>query len=324
MFSHGAADSSPAYDLQLEQLSEVDRRQDEFFAFLDDELLKIETFYRLKETEASERLQVLRQQLHIMRDQRMEDFLATKSDARHSGEASGAPSGLRMRGSLLIDLIQGRGRLGKNSQALAQMAAAQSNNTELLPQQQQQQEQQQQQQQQIADRRDFTRRREHHQHPEVSYRSAKRKLKYALQEYYRGLELLKSYAYMNRTAFRKINKKYDKTVNAHPTMRYMAEKVNQAWFVQSDIVETLIVAVEDLYTRYFERGNRKIAIAKLRRTVKKRAGDYSSSAFMNGLMGAAGTLLTIQALIYAVRYLRGPDPVLQIRTSYLLQVSHYI
>lgn len=154
----------------------------------------------------------------------------------------------------------------------------------------------------------------------MSYRSAKRKLKYALQEFYRGLELLKGYAYLNRTAFRKINKKYDKTVQARPTLRYISENVNKAWFVRSEVTENLMVATEDLYARYFERGNRKLAISKLRRTDKK-AGDYSSNTFRSGLLLMAGLLFGIQSLIYVGQHMKSDDITFRVQTSYLLQVS---
>lgn len=154
---------------------------------------------------------------------------------------------------------------------------------------------------------------------DVSYRSAKRKLKHALQEFYRGIELLKGYAYLNRTAFRKINKKYDKAVNARPPLRYMSERVNKATFVQSEVIESLMVAVEDLYARYFERGNRKVAVSKLRQKMKK-SGDYSPSTFRSGLLLMAGTLFAIQGLVYASDRLGSSEVSEQVRTSYLLQV----
>ncbi|KAE8402257.1 SPX domain-containing protein [Aspergillus pseudonomiae] len=285
--------------------SEYQRRQDEFFAFLDDELAKIESFYQMKEEEATERLKVLKQQLHIMRDQRIQEVLSNKKGRTQHGHLHKETGFGGLNGSRLKEAFVGR-RIGKNSKALAELAtpaANQGEDTEV-----------------VNRRRDFTRRPEDAANHEVPYRSAKRKLKHALQEFYRGVELLKAYAYLNRTAFRKINKKYDKAVNSRPPLRYMSDKVNKAWFVQSEVTENLMAAAEDLYARYFERGNRKIAISKLRKTLKK-SGDYSPNTFRAGLLLMAGILFGIQALIYAAQHFHHPDPVIPIHTSYLLQVS---
>ncbi|KAE8137325.1 SPX domain-containing protein [Aspergillus pseudotamarii] len=285
--------------------SEFHRRQDEFFAFLDNELAKIESFYQMKEEEATERLKVLKQQLHIMRDQRIQEVLSNKKGKAQNGHVNKQTGFGGLNGSRLKEAFVGH-RIGKNSKALAELATPAAN------------------QGQDADvvnrRRDFSRRPDDVANHEVSYRSAKRKLKHALQEFYRGVELLKAYAYLNRTAFRKINKKYDKAVNSRPPLRYMSDKVNKAWFVQSEVTENLMAATEDLYARYFERGNRKIAISKLRKTLKK-SGDYSPNTFRAGLLLMAGILFGIQALIYASQHFHHPDPMIPIHTSYLLQVS---
>ena len=286
--------------------SEVEKKQDEFFAFLDGELAKIESFYHMREREATERLKVLREQLHTMRDQRIQEVFHVKRHRTEGSEQQQSEALSGLNGRRIKVAITGR-RIGKNSKALAALATPggeQPQDSDV-----------------ITRRRDFTR------HPvedqqlpksEVPYRSAKRKLKYALQEFYRGVELLKSYAYLNRTAFRKINKKYDKVVGTRPSMRYMAEKVNKAWFVQSEVTESLLATAEDLYARYFEGGKRKIAASKLRRTVKK-AGDYSPNTFRCGLLGMAGVLFAIQSLIYASHHL--DDDELSRQTSLLLQVS---
>jgi hypothetical protein len=283
----------------------VEKRQDEFFAFLDSELSKVDSFYETKEEEAAERLQVLRQQLHIMRDQRIQEFMAAKRAATgDETEMQARPNGFGKFNDRLKDTLTGKPRFGKNSEALAEMATAGLYGRD---------------HDFIVNRRDFMRRHDPLGH-EVSYRTAKRKLKHALQEFYRGVELLKGYAYLNRTAFRKINKKYDKAVNARPPLRYMSEKINKASFVQSEALESLMVTAEDLYSRYFERGNRKIAVSKLRHKITK-SGDYSPSTFRAGLMLMAGALFAIQGLVYAAQHLNSGDPEIHIRTSYLLQVS---
>lgn len=317
-------------DVPLEAYRDLDLRQAEFFNFLDIELEKIETFYKEKEEEATKRLAVLRDQLHIMRDRRIDEIIErqtakikakSKKNASaplpghshdHSpGDANGdatSTNGETMNASWMNPLdaaLQAinAGKYGKSTKQIAQLATPAA----LQPKEY------------LDGRSDFVRRPEL---PDVPYQAAKRKLKTALQEYYRGLELLKSYALLNRTAFRKINKKYDKTVNARPSSRYVNEKVNEAWFVNSDVIEGHIRATEDLYARYFEKGNHKIAVGKLRIKIA-RAGDYTDNTFRNGVLLAAGTILGVQAVIKASNIANLQDPEsnrISLNTSYLLQV----
>jgi len=321
MFSASGHESPHIGDVPLEAYKEYDARQAEYFAFLDKELDKIETFYKSKEAEAGKRLQLLRQQLHEMRDRRLEEVRMAKEMDRAERERVASLDGARdpnrghersVSGALkwiqpIEKAIGARStRIGKVTKSLQQWGSPTG------PQGQESE----------PDRpepwRDFARRPTHP--DEVTYTTAKKKLKLALQEFYRGLELLKSYALLNRTAFRKINKKYDKETKARPTGRYMSEKVNKSWFVQSEVLDGLIVAVEDLYARYFERGNHKVAVGKLRSKIAK-AGDFSGSVFRNGLLLAAGLVFGVQGLVYGAEKLEDPDIVIRTGASYLLQVS---
>ena len=317
--------ASPAGDVPLEAYRVYDEKQADFFKFLDAELNKIETFYKTKEAEANKRLQTLRDQLHMMRDRRMEEIrqeheAKRKAKERHEQQAAGhenlppfhqmahnRPRSAALRWMQPIESAIGIGpsRIGKTSKALQNLGSPTGPKAQSLPDSSRPEAW-----------RDFTRRPTH---PDIPYGAAKRKLKLALQEYYRGLELLKSYALLNRTAFRKINKKYDKAVKARPTQRYMADKVNKSWFVQSEVLDHQIVAVEDLYARYFERGNHKVAVGKLRSKASK-ATDYTGSVFRSGMLIAGAAVFGIQGVVYGAEHLANPDPSIRIQTSYLLQV----
>ena len=327
MFS-AAAHESPRGDVPLEAYKDLDIRKAEYNAFLDRELFKIESFYKMKETEASDRLQILRSQLHEMRDRRLEDLRFEKTEQERerreharaqSNEGMGNENGGHHRSASapskwrhpIENAFGSRGsRIGKVTKSLQQWGSPsgphpQGSSGTNRPE----------------SWRDFTRRPTHI--DDVPYRSAKRKLKLALQEFYRGLELLKSYALLNRTAFRKINKKYDKATHSRPAGRYMSEKVNKAWFVQSEVLDSQIVAVEDLYARYFERGNHKVAAGKLRSKTTK-AADYSGSIFRNGLLLAAGMVFGIQGIVYGAEKLNSHDIAVVTGTSYLMQVSEFL
>lgn len=313
-------------DVPLEALQQIDAKQSEFFSFLDKELEKIETFYKSKEEEATERLQVLRDQLHTMRDQRLDEIVRHEQRRRqHSktGEEGKLHGNLqnatdefsRVKDHIMedptsvTDIPHGLeilrhpikaarhvhfGKLPRHPNLLATPPSSAKDQ-----------------------HKDYTRRAGT---TEIPYLTAKRKLKTAMMEFYRGMELLKSYALLNRTAFRKINKKYDKAVNARPTMRYMTEKVNDAYFVQSTVLDGHITAVEDLYARYFEKGSHKIAVGKLRRKGRSPQA-YTGSVFRNGVFAAAGLVFGIEALVSATELLFQSDPVTSAHTSYLLQVS---
>lgn len=315
--SSSHSDNPPS--LAMDIYRDYDMRVAEFFSFLDDELDKIDGFYKQKQQEAADRLATLRQQLHVMRDQRLSEIVAYRQAKRnrYSTLVDRLPD---ERDPLLLDRAKEKtreilrplddvwdkaklGGVGKTFQAMKILGTPPGPTGRPGPD---------------LTKSDYARRYNKRDHA-ISYKTAKHKLKAALVEYYRGLELLKSYAMVNRTAFRKINKKYDKTVIRRPAGRYMTDKVNKGAFVNNDALDANLHAVEDLYARYFEKGDRKTAIGKLR-IKAHRSGEYSASAFRSGLTLAAGLVFAIQGLVKALNLLASPDPQIVTNTSYLLQI----
>lgn len=315
-FSHADRDQNTSNEASVsEAYKEFEAKELDFVSFLDSELSKIEEFYKQKEVEFTERLHSLRDQLHLLRDMRIDELRRKRSPAASSSRAmeedgfTTDASGDKKKDSTWKKKFSPHHLRNQSSFTAAtpvqpramSISSAREDNQHPFEQRQQ--------------RRDFARKVEQ----DIPYRTAKRRLKMALVEFYRGLELLKSYVELNHKAFRKINKKYDKVTHARPTLRYLTENVNHAWFVQSEVLDTYINTVEDLYSRYFEKGNRKVAVNKLRGKLQ-RTQDYSPSTFRNGFWFAAGFVLGVQGVVSAGQHLYHHDPVVRVQTSYLLQV----
>ncbi|KAI1000348.1 hypothetical protein K3495_g7847 [Podosphaera aphanis] len=318
-------------DGNLNAIDLVKQRQIDFFKWIDREMEKVDNFYKTKENESDALIDTLQSQLHEMRNRRIKDLdelhnlrVLQNKDKRTQSEfglnstsrtENKKPHGV-ISSVFLSDLHKFAEKMmvkielkvkspyrGANSKALHNMPASPRFRNERLHQ---------------------TNTRSDHYIPRVNYadnvpyRTAKKKLKLALLEAYRDMELLKSYSLINRAAFRKINRKYSRTVDAHHYTS-LSEKVDMAWFVQSDALDKQMHNVIDLYARYFECGHEKIATEKLRRPVKMRL-HRTAMAFRSGLMIGIGIAFSIQAVIYAVDLLHHPEPEIRMQTGYLLQI----
>lgn len=152
----------------------------------------------------------------------------------------------------------------------------------------------------------------------IRHPTASRRLRHAILEFYHEIEQLQEYAIMNHVAFRKINKKQDKASDAPVELTFLREKVDTAHFVTSTTMEDCRLEVLNLYAANFEDGNIKVARSRLY-AYHRNPKAHGRSAFRNGLLIAAGTVLGVQGLVDAIRLLNNPYTVLS--TSYLLQVS---
>ncbi|KAK9479622.1 EXS family-domain-containing protein [Lipomyces japonicus] len=243
-----------------------------YITWLDLEFDKIQSFYREKEEEAVIRFGKIKDQLHLLRDQRLQEREL---------------------------LLRGNGPLNKNqavkSKSLIQQTKQQVDSfykkldLHHLPLMSKPKVTSQ------GNSQDYVRRQAF---KSVPYAVAKRKLKTAVNEYYRGLELLKSYRLLNRTGMQKITKKFDKANNSTISTWYM-DKVKFSYFGQSNIIDDLMNQTEDVYSRYFEHGNRKNAIEKLRTRAQPKS--HYSATFTSGMYLGLGIPLFLQALVIGVQ-----------------------
>ncbi|KAF6169777.1 hypothetical protein GIB67_034169 [Kingdonia uniflora] len=123
--------------------------------------------------------------------------------------------------------------------------------------------------------------------------SAEKMIRKAFVELYRGLGLLRTYSSLNMVAFTKILKKFDKVSNQQASANYL-KKVKRSHFISSDKVVLLGDEVESIFTKHFA-NNDKIKAMKFLRPQQRKESHMLS--FLVGL--STGCFVTLFCM-YAI------------------------
>jgi hypothetical protein len=290
----------------------------EFLKWLLGELKKCDDFYQAREAEAMRRFDEMREQLDIMRDRwfKAKHNIPFEEDDVEDIEDHETSSGPEFYDTTSMDFAGRKRRVGwktlteaMNGLTRPHPTTAQVNAGVIrVPE----------------GTRDYVRRapaRKPLNNP--LHRVAKRKLKRAYIEYYHGLEMLKSYVTVNRECFRKITKKFDKASGLRTSHRFMTEYVDKSKFGSADNdLDDMLNDTESLFARFFERGNRKEASARLRSREHKTM--YYGSVWRTGFYLGCTLVMGGFGLYNAIVKLEDQNnPERALRTSYLLQVGPY-
>lgn len=262
-------------DIQLDNFNRT--ANDEFIRWLDKELQKINEFYHDKESKSVERYLLIQDQLFILKEERdalkRKQVFRGKSGSKSKKEPDSKVQNQNIK-TKIVNIPQQLELPSLPKFSIFKKSSSQTRDNET--------EQGLQEEEEAQNKRDYEVRSQKH----IPYYTARRQLKMAVQEFYRELELLRSYRMLNRTGFRKLVKKCDKQITESNLSTTYMEKVNSSYFCVSDVLENLIPKVEDLYSAYFENGNRKVAIEKLRSDL--RGDTYYGTLFLSGLFIGIG------------------------------------
>ncbi|KDR80317.1 hypothetical protein GALMADRAFT_62135, partial [Galerina marginata CBS 339.88] len=129
-----------------------------------------------------------------------------------------------------------------------------------------------------------------------TYLYAKRKLKKAVLEHYRGLEVLHNYRVLNVTGFRKALKKFEKVTRVRSIACcdfYLSFSLSfrSLAFASDKAVRQMMSEMEEMYATAFARGDKKRATRRLR------AGNSTKSHHFSAFRSGVYVGLAIPALI---------------------------
>ncbi|RPB03523.1 hypothetical protein L873DRAFT_170314 [Choiromyces venosus 120613-1] len=280
----------------------------EFHKWLLMELNKIENFYKRREIDATIRFAEMKEQLEILRlrwltthsrtngdpnglefiDERLEDNVVDKQSSTWS------TTGTENLSKHAPDLSTHR-RIGWNTSIVAMGPSITHK---------------------MDTQRDYECRKPVN---DPTHRLAKSRLKRAFIEYYRRLELLKSYVCVNRDAFCKITKKFDKVSGLRTSPRFLNEHINKSYFAGSENrLDELINETEILFARFFMKSNRKEAAMRLR--TRENKSVYHASFLRSGFYLGSSLVIGAYGLWQAMGKLNSDNPAMSLKTCYLLQL----
>ncbi|THH32928.1 hypothetical protein EUX98_g1237 [Antrodiella citrinella] len=260
-----------------------------FFAKLDSELDKVETFYLEREKEMTARTQALKAQLHELQMHRTEYYAAhevhswthfvtrPKATTKFTDAYRNTPSLSRSRsrhGSTAHNASSSRTDVRTPTQDAGGSSDPDSptsfNTTENGTGKKVRHS--------LQKKADATQALALAKHDPEEYYHAKKKLKKAVLECYRGLEILNNYRTLNLIGFRKALKKFEKVTRVPAQQAYTVERIEPNAFTSAHAVDGMMKDLEELFAARFTKGDKKKALTRLR------GGAQQKSHHFNGIV----------------------------------------
>ncbi|KAJ2896946.1 Signal transduction protein, partial [Coemansia aciculifera] len=135
--------------------------------------------------------------------------------------------------------------------------------------------------------------------PSGQLRIARSKIKRAMLEVYRGMDMLKNYRILCYTAFIKALKKYQKAARWCDGTDYFLNKVDGCYMATSDLLNCLSAQVETMYVNRYAGGSRAKGMSKLRVSTNNTSDGHQGSIFRSGLMLGISLPLIVRAIYEA-------------------------
>ncbi|CAE5963559.1 unnamed protein product [Arabidopsis arenosa] len=126
-------------------------------------------------------------------------------------------------------------------------------------------------------------------------KKAEEQLRLVFSEFYQKLRRLKEYSFMNLLAFSKIMKKYEKIASRNASRNYM-KIVDNSLIGSSDEVNRLLERVEVTFVKHFSSGNRREGMKCLRPKVKR---ERHRVTFFSGFFSGCSIALVI-AVVFKI------------------------
>ncbi|KAJ2725685.1 Signal transduction protein [Coemansia sp. Benny D115] len=135
--------------------------------------------------------------------------------------------------------------------------------------------------------------------PSAQLRAARSKIKHAMLELYRGMDLLKNYRILCYTAFIKGLKKYQKTAVWCDGTEYFLNRVDGCYMATSDQLNGMSNELEAMYVNRYAGGSRSKGMDKLRVSPSGTMNSNHGSIFRSGLMLGTSVPLIVRAIYEA-------------------------